>query len=123
MAKFNFAAKYNTRKTFDITTDDFDYKTLEELLAEQPKDAEEATIHIVRGIYLNTKGLYGVQPVIALDDCYVNLPEHLSDCCREMINNPQAVKAINEGHLGFNIDTYYKTKYEKMCYSVLWVDL
>ena len=35
----------------------------------------------------------------------------------------KAVKAINEGHLGFIIEKYHQKRYDKDCYSVEWVDL
>lgn len=125
MSKFSFAKKFNTGKLFNIVTDNFEYLSLEDLKdLESMRDPEEKDLpHVVKGIYINTKGLYETQPVLALDGTYVNLPSHLTSVCKEMIADPIAVKAINEGHLGFRIESYYKEKYEKMCYSVEWVDL
>lgn len=127
MARVSFSKKYNTKKLFDIDTSEFDYKKLEELYAEQAVDESTGEMieekYKVRGIYINTKSLYEVSPVAALDDCYVNLPAHTLDACQDMLKDPLAVKAINEGHLGFIIEKYHQKRYDKDCYSVEWVDL
>jgi hypothetical protein len=125
MAKFSFSRKYNTEKLFNIDTKNFDYLSLEDLM-KAPHDDDvdpEQTVYVVRGIYINNKGLYEAAPVIALDDTYVNFPAHLTEVCREMIKDPVAVAEINAGHLGFRIEKYFKERYNKDCYSVEWVDL
>lgn len=124
MAKFNFSKKFNTQKVFNIETANFEYISLEELLhGAKNDDGVPVEVFTVRGIYINNKGLYEAAPVLALDDIYVNLPSHLTEPCREMLANPQAVAEINAGHLGFKIEKYYKERYQKDCYSVEWVDL
>ena len=121
MAKFGFSKKFNTERLFNIETENFDYIDLEGLytITKEP----ETHVFVVKGIYINTKGMYDPQPVLALDDTYVNLPAHLTDVCRQMIDDRQAVAEINAGHLGFSITKYYKAKYQRDCYSVEWVDL
>lgn len=121
MAKFGFSKKFNTERLFNIETENFDYIDLEGLytITKEP----ETHVFVVKGIYINTKGMYDPQPVLALDDTYVNLPAHLTDVCRQMIDDRQAVAEINAGHLGFRITKYYKTRYQRDCYSVEWVDL
>lgn len=121
MAKYNFSKKFNIEKKFNIKTENFDYMSLEDLFEVNLKDPNR--VFVVKGIYINSKGIYDALPVIALDDTYVNLPSHQCDVCRQMIADPAAVVAINEGHLGFIITTYYKVRYGKTCYAVEWVDL
>ena len=124
MSKFSFGKKFNTAKIFNIETEGFDYISLEDLAAAIPADADpNEVIFIVRGIYLNKKGLYEPAPVVALDDCYVNLPSHLYDTCADIIADNLAVAAINDGKVGFRIEKYFQKKYQKDCYSVEWVDL
>lgn len=121
MAKYNFSKKFNSEKKFNIETENFDYVSLEQLHLDTLKDPNH--VFVVKGIYINSKGMYDAQPVIALEDTYVNLPSHQCDVCRQMIADPAAVVAINEGHLGFIITTYYKARYARTCYAVEWVDL
>lgn len=129
MARVSFSKKFNTKKLFDIDASEFDYKKLEDLYNEQTPDPDSedgepiSEVFKVMGIYINTKSLYEVSPVAALEDTYVNLPAHTLDACKEMIKDPMAVKAINEGHLGFRIEKYHQKRFDKDCYSVEWVDL
>lgn len=137
---FSFSKKFNKEKLFKINTDGFEYVSLEDLYNETKEmvllDADEDTMsdpdemksHIestvfqVRGIYINTKGLYDDAPVVALDSAYVNLPAHLTPICKEILADPQAIAAINAGRVGFTIYTYVKPAYNKTCYSIKWVD-
>jgi hypothetical protein len=117
--KFNFSKKYNTERLFDIDTSNFEYQDLSDLYNED----EPEKVFPVRGIYINTKGKFDDRPVIATSDCYVNLPAHLCDVCREILNDPKAIRAINEGMVGFTIYTYEQRRYEKTCYSIRWADV
>ena len=128
MARVSFSKKYNTKKLFDIDTSEFDYRKLEELYNEDV-DTDEDTgeliqpVYTVWAIYINTKSMYEVSPVAALKDCYVNLPAHVLDSCKDMLKDPLAVAAINAGHLGFRVEMYHQKRFDKDCYSVEWVDL
>ena len=124
MSKFSFGKKFNTARIFNIETEVFDYMSLKDLEATIPlgTDPSEA-VFIVRGIYINNKGLYDPAPVVALDNCYVNFPAHLYDTCVNIISDDLAVAAINNGKVGFRIEKYFQKKYQKECFSVEWVDL
>jgi hypothetical protein len=123
MAQFTFSKKYSTKKLFNIETENFEYRTLEDLYLNMQASEEPHTPFVIRGVYINNKGLFEPTPVIALDDCYVNLPAHLTETCNRMIQDPQTVVAINQGHCGFRIEKYHQKKYNRDCYSVEWVDL
>lgn len=118
---FSFGKKYNVERKFDVDTSDFNYSSLEELYDMVGGD-ETATFEI-RGIYINTKGLYDDAPVLAIEDRYVNLPAHLTTACRAMLEDAQCVKAINEGKCGFTIYKYTQKRFNKDCFGVKWVDL
>lgn len=123
---FSFASSFNTKRLFDIDTSDFEYKKLEELWNENSDIVEEeevcTKVFPVCGLYLNRKSMYDPQPVVATDECYVNLPANMFDSALEILSDPRAIKAINDGKVGFQIDKYYQKRYEKYCYSVIWVD-
>lgn len=114
---FSFSKAFNTEKVFDIDTDGFDYKSLEELFI------DEETVYPVRGLYINTKGLYDDAPLIATDEYYVNLPAHMVNSAREILNDRRAIKAINDGVVGFTIYKYHQKRYDKECYNIRWVDV
>ena len=123
---FSFASSFNTKRLFDIDTTDFEYKKLEELWKENSDIVEEeevcTKVFPVCGLYLNKKSMYDPQPVVATDECYVNLPANMFDSAVEILSDPRAIRAINDGKVGFQIDKYYQKRYEKYCYSVIWVD-
>lgn len=123
---FSFASSFNTKRLFDIDTSDFEYKKLEELWNENSDIVEEeevcTKVFPVCGLYLNKKSMYDPQPVVATDECYVNLPANMFDSALEILSDPRAINAINAGKVGFQIDKYYQKRYEKYCYSVIWVD-
>lgn len=123
---FSFASSFNTKRLFDIDTSDFEYKKLEELWNENSEIVAEeevcTKVFPVCGLYLNRKSMYDPQPVVATDECYVNLPANMFDSALEILSDPRAIAAINNGKVGFQIDKYYQKRYEKYCYSVIWVD-
>ena len=123
---FSFASSFNTKRLFDIDTSDFEYKKLEELWDENSEIVAEeevcTKVFPVCGLYLNRKSMYDPQPVVATDECYVNLPANMFDSALEILSDPRAINAINAGKVGFQIDKYYQKRYEKYCYSVIWVD-
>ena len=116
--KFSFAKQYNTERLFDIDTSDYEYRSLEELYT-----GDENQVFEVRGIYINTKSNFGDAPVVATDFCYVNFPQHLPDVCKEILNDKSAIKAINDGRVGFTIYKYTQKRFGTECYSVRWVDI
>lgn len=133
--KFSVAKRYNREKLFSIDTSGFEYFTLEDLhdmAAEAALEAQSTTgkdvvgediPFTVYGIYINTKGNFDPAPVLALEDRYVNLPAHMTPVCEDMLRDPEAIKAINEGRVGITVYSYLQKRYQRVCYNVRWVDL
>lgn len=117
MEKFSFSKKYNTERLFDIDTTDFEYISLKELYEDEEK------VYTVHGVYINTKGLFDDAPVVAISNSYVNLPAHMTAMCKEMLNDKQAIDAINNGEVGFTIYKYVQKTFNRDCYSIRWVDI
>lgn len=116
MAKFNFAS-FNKERLFDVDTSGFDYVNLEDLYSRDGGD----TVYRVKGVYIGTKSQYDDEtPLIAIDDCYVNLPQHQLPDIKNMLANKTAIAGINEGELGFVIDSYYQKRFKKTCYAARW---
>lgn len=127
--KFSFSTKYNTERLFDVDTSGFEYVSLEFLYKESLNAHEgeiaaaENEVYPVLGLYINTKGNFDDAPVVATDDCYVNLPAHLCETVREILRDPRAIKAINDGKVGFAIYSYTQRRFNKECFSIRWVDM
>ena len=116
--RYSFASEYNREKLFNIDTSNFEYFDLDDIF-----DGDETKVYPCNGIYISTKGYYGEHPVVAMDDKYVNLPQHMMDMVKDILNDKRAVKAINDGTVGFTIYTYEQKRYGTTCYSIRWVDI
>ena len=82
------------------------------------------TVYTISALYLNDKGKFGTEAVAYITAPFtalVNLPAHLVDTVSEIRRDPEAVKAINEGHLGFTVYEY--TGNNGTGYSINFVDL
>lgn len=121
--KFSFAAQYNSERLFDIDTAGLEYHELQDIYT------TDNDVYLVEGIYINTKGNYEDRPCVVARDTkgwrgYVNLPAHLTDQCRRILKDRNAVAAINAGAVGFTIYQYTAKNYnDKLCYSIRWVDI
>ena len=98
---------------------DFTFKTLEELYKENGKDK----VYTVKGMYINTKGMYGANPVIVCGEYYVSLPKHLISTVKEIRGDRQLVNDINNDKVGFEIYEYVQHNYNRTCYSINWLDI
>lgn len=82
------------------------------------------TVYTISALYLNDKGKFGTEAVAYITAPFtalVNLPAHLVDTVSEIRRDAEAVKAINEGHLGFTVYEY--TGNNGNGYSINFVDL
>lgn len=116
----SFAKKYSkVSPKFNVRIHQPAYTSLPDLYAEHGKNH----VYPIAGIYINTKGKYGPQACIAMNDSLlVNLPQHLTEVCEQMRADQEAVDAINHGQAGFKIYEY-ASKSGVIRYSVDWVDL
>lgn len=96
----------------------FEYRTLAELYNTNGEDK----VYQVNALYLNDS-LYGIQGLVVTNDEYVNLPSHLNDTVREIRGSDSLVEDINNGLVGFKIYEYKNKKYNKLAYSVEWVEI
>ena len=118
MAKFSFTS-FNKERLFNVDTSDFDYKKLEDLYNENGEDY----VYPITGVYIGTKSKFAAEtPIVATDDCYVNLPDHQLGSIKEMLASKQAVDYINSGAAGFMIEKYHQKRFDVDCYSAVFVD-
>lgn len=112
--------KFNKNKkplfTFNAT-EGFKFFKMEDLYKANGPDA----VYPIRGWFYHT-GRYGEQPVFITDYCFINGPEHLTEQCKEIEQDPEAVAQINAGNAGFKIRDYIN-RYNKTSYSIEWVDV
>lgn len=103
----------NTRNpnkfTFEVP-EDFEYKNLRNLVATYGIDYR----HKVNALFINTKGAFGDQPVIATGRELVNAPQHLTEQVKEILKDDENLSRINNGVVGFEVYEYenqYGTQY------------
>lgn len=119
--------KYNKTSMFDFTpsydlTDNSSYKSLKQLYDEDGEDM----IYNVKAVYINTKTNFRNNatgkkeaPVFLLEDCAVNVPPHQIMEIREILEDEEAIEAINQGLCDFHIETYKTRKTDEICYKVV----
>ena len=114
----SYATKFNKGSKFTFkTADDPQYVSLEDLYNKNPEQ-----IHDVKALYINTKSKFGDSPCVAIDPVIiVNLPKHLLETIKEMINDNECVDAINNNEVKFKIYSYKDSTFNKTCYSVKWL--
>ena len=114
----SYATKFNKGNKFTFKpADDAQYVSLEELFNKNPEQ-----IHDVKALYINTKSKFGDAPCVAIDPVIiVNLPKHLLETVKEMINDNECVDAINNNEVKFKIYSYKDSNFNKTCYGVKWL--
>ena len=120
---FTTFSSFNKERLFDVDTSDFEYVKLKDLFE---RDGE-GEVYRIRGIYIGNKSEFADEsPLLATDECYVNLPQHQLLDVKEMLNSRQAINMINSGTAGFMIEKYIKklkSGAKKTCYKAVWCDL
>lgn len=112
-------SKLNKTRVFDIDTSAFEYYDLKALFEEEGPDH----IWTIRGAYIGTKSIYDDEtPLLALDDRYVNLPVHQLEAVKAILADPKLIAQIKRGEAGFKIETYFQKRFQKQCYSAIFVD-
>ena len=114
----SYATKFNKGNKFTFKpVDDAQYVSLEDLYNKNPDQ-----IHDVKALYINTKSKFGDAPCVAIDPVIiVNLPKHLLETVKEMINDNECVDAINNNEVKFKIYSYKDKTFNKTCYGVEWL--
>ena len=114
----SYATKFNRGNKFTFKpVDDAQYVSLEDLYNKNPEQ-----IHDVKALYINTKSKFGDAPCVAIDPVIiVNLPKHLLETVKEMIDDNECVDAINNNEVKFKIYSYKDKNFNKTCYGVEWL--
>lgn len=116
-----FSEKYNKgNRIFDIDTKDFAFAKLEDLFA-----IGKDKTYKVDGLYINNGGRFNPHPVAVVTESalLVDLPSHMTDTVKEVLNDAESINLIKKGCVGFKVRQYTDKVYGKTCYSVEWVDL
>lgn len=111
-------AKFNHQNLFEVDTTNFKYVDLKTLFNTDPDKQYK-----LLGVFTNSKGKFGTEPVAIIDGFLVNLPRHLLDTINQFLDSNEVINAIKTGHVGFSIYQYHSNTYNKDAYSVTWLDI
>ena len=117
----SFANKYNKGQKFSIDTTGYEYKKISDVVADNGMDHTYA----VAALFVNTKGKFEDHPVAVLPQiqALVDLPSHMTESVREILQDPEAVAAIEGGKVGIKFEKYTSKTYNRECLGSRWVDL
>ena len=93
---------------------DFPFKKLSEY--------SEGDMLTARGFYINSKGKYKPHPIVILDDVKVDLPEHLTETVKLILENVEMCEAVDNGKCMLEVYKYDSSQ-RKDCYSVKFLDV
>lgn len=111
-------AKFNKERLFDVNTEGFEFCKLATLYT-----ANHNEIYPLDGFFISQSQL-GEHPV-AIDAAgkrLIDLPSHLCDVFHQISNDVEAVEAIKNGTAGFMIYQYAPKNFNRVCYSIKFVN-
>lgn len=115
----SFASKHNKGGIdWGIDTTDFSFLTREECYKNNPD-----CVHVMRGLYINTKGRFEDHPVAICENAFIDLPDYMTDECKEILTNQEDIADIKAGKVGFKIEEFKDKNFGKLCYGIKWVDV
>lgn len=109
-----FAELNKSNYQWKVSGKDFPFKKLSEF--------EAGDIFTIRGLFINSKGKYKPHPVAILDDVKVDLPEHLTEAVKQILDDPVKCEAVDNGKCGAEVYKYDSSQ-RKDCYSINFVDI
>lgn len=117
----SFASKFNKGAKFSIDTAGFQYKKIGDVVNDNGMDNE----YIVAALFINTKGKFDDHPVAVLPqiEALVDLPSHMTATVREILQDPDAIAAIEAGKVGIKFEKYTSKTYNRECLGCRWVDI
>lgn len=111
--------KFNKKKspTWNYNTSDFDYVKTSDVYAkigDMPFN--------IHGVFITPDNGYGEGAVLIADKCFVNAPKNFVPTVKEILNDDNAVKEINEHGARVFIEQYYSKKYKRDGYSIVFFE-
>lgn len=115
----SFATKHNKGSIdWDIDTKEFSFVTREKAFKANPEN-----VHILCGMYINTKGNFGDHPVAICENAFIDFPDYMLEECQEILKDDEDIADIKARKVGFKIQQFTDKKFKKTCYGIQWVDI
>lgn len=104
---------------FNNASNKFSYRLGNDASYKKLADLDTTATYSVRGLFVNSKSRYP-HAVAVSDAFYIDLPSHMTETVKAMIDDPETVDAINKALVGVRVYTY--TRDGRTLYSAKWVD-
>lgn len=121
----SFSSKYNRKKLFNVSTKGAEFHKIPEYVAH----VGCGNVHPVLAFMISRKGRYGASCSLftdisgAVPGFWLNMPNSMVDTVAAILDDEEAVQAVNEGKVGFTVRPYHSDRYNKDCYAIDFVDL
>lgn len=69
-------------------------------------DLEIGNVYEIYGVFFHNKGKFGESGVLILDGKLVDLPKHMNDNMKELLNNDEFISDVKAGKVGIKVYTY-----------------
>lgn len=110
--------KFNRGSGFNVgSTEGYEYRKLKDVYKEVGSEVGVP----IRALYVN-EGKYGESAVAVTDGYFINLPKHVVEDVKEIINDSELVNSINAGRVSITIHEYFSSKYNTTGYGITWVE-
>lgn len=115
----SFASRHNKGGIdWEVDTTGFEYMTREKLYK-----AGKNNIYTLKGLYINKKGRFGDHPVAITENCFIDLPDYMTDECKGILKSEEDIADIKAGKVGFTIQEFTDKTFGRTCYGISWEDL
>ncbi len=112
-------SKYNKKvNKFDFDGADLTFTSLKELF----KKDGLCVNYTVRALFINTKGKFGEQPILVATEFLVSLPTHMLGTVKDMLEDDDLIKMVNDCKVGFTIRPY-TTKDGNEYFAIDWIEI
>lgn len=104
----------------------FTYQMKEDAPFVKISDLDEKEVYTLAILYINKKSKYGDHPVAGIkenDGTWISLPSHLVDTAKAILDNKEAIEAINKGECGIKVRKFHSDKFNRDGYSIDFVNL
>ena len=117
----SFAQRHNKGTKFAVDTTGYEYKKLSDVF----EHGGPEKVYQIAGLYINTKGRFEDHPVAIIPELkvLVDLPGHMTEEVRTIMNTDSDVEDINNGLVGIQIEKYVSRTYNRECLGIKWVDM
>lgn len=90
-------------------------------------DMKPDTMYTMISCFINPKSKYGEHGVLGVQEgqnlFWLSLPQHLTGVIKQILATPAMIEAINNGKVGFTVESFFSKKYNREGHTIKFKDL